>query len=821
MDIVISGTKFGWGYFTDKQPSGLFDIGTGAGIKAITQQAYAINYKDKNCIFTKYRIIKDVRGDKRIGFVAFSLFLPFDKKLSGKAIKSILDRVESEYCQIAIRDGRNLEDVKENFGFIDTILAEYEKDISSNSSVVIEDMQSGTTDAAVVYFPYIYTDIQTQKETKFELEDIFDAPFQEEYMPYRQILFISNDLELKDENPLIALQHSENYLTGKVDLKNECYYLNKFNSSKGIKIYANGHLRSDKRGENLIRAKWRVEIKYSKDDRCYDPINEHGTLSDTTSEIYKYLEIKGNQIILKYDAFNNPKKKTKPVVFKITDSKGGDIEDVEITCKNNNYQPAKTVTNNQIVFSGEELKDTWSAIARKGDFSGKTEFTPEKTNESDPIIIIVEKRTIITINVKDEEGENLFDFEVWTKLTNGYQLRNTIDFVDEQIMDTYHVTVRKRGYEEKNIRDFKPDKQISIDVILKKEQKTTQTPSVQNLHKYKTEKQKSFTVKAKTFFSKPAAIAASIVSALVLGVGIWALCYFLGNDKQPEKNTLNKWNIEMYVEGDSLFLDILNDYKENWKLQEQNFVTKSGGGIFGGEEKVDYSKWYSDWQPAYDSIERAIAKRNLVNTKNFAELKNLSYSHVQQSFKDAIGKIDCTKYAKVGTQLDDVSALTLTQIAGRINEILKTKEPEKKEQPQEPKKENPQHARLEQPKEPPMQQEPKPATRPTQQTPATTDNTSKIIQYIKGSELDEVKLNEYKNTQGINQNLKNSIQLCLDFWALDGSGSGKKTKTYWNFRNQVDADNNFNNSKLKAFLDKMCNENNPSYSKMDKKKGLK
>ncbi len=50
MEIVISGTKGGWGYFTDKQPLGLFDIGTGAGIKALTQQAYAITIKNNNCI---------------------------------------------------------------------------------------------------------------------------------------------------------------------------------------------------------------------------------------------------------------------------------------------------------------------------------------------------------------------------------------------------------------------------------------------------------------------------------------------------------------------------------------------------------------------------------------------------------------------------------------------------------------------------------------------------------------------------------------------------------------------------------------------------
>ena len=108
------------------------------------------------------------------------------------------------------------------------------------------------------------------------------------------------------------------------------------------------------------------------------------------------------------------------------------------------------------------------------------------------------------------------------------------------------------------------------------------------------------------------------------------------------------------------------------------------------------------------------------------------------------------------------------------------------------------------------------------QTHASTDKTSEIIQYVKGSELDETKLNEYKNTKGINQNLKNSIQLCMDFWELDGSGSGKKSKTYWTLRKKVNADDNFNNSKLKAFLDNMCKEGaSTSYSKQDKKKGLK
>ena len=89
--------------------------------------------------------------------------------------------------------------------------------------------------------------------------------------------------------------------------------------------------------------------------------------------------------------------------------------------------------------------------------------------------------------------------------------------------------------------------------------------------------------------------------------------------------------------------------------------------------------------------------------------------------------------------------------------------------------------------------------------------------------MDETKLIEYKNTKGINQNLKYSIQICLDFWNLDGLGTGKNANTYWKLQEKVKADNNFENSKLKVFLNKMCQEGrpSPSYSKQDKKRGLK
>ena len=871
MEIVISGTKGGWKYFTDKKPSGLFDIGAGAGIRALTQQAYAINYKDKNCIFTKYRIIKDVRGDKRVGFVAFSLFLPFDKKLPGKTIKNVLDKVENEYCQKYIPDGRNLEDVRENFSFLDSISSEYDKDIRSNPSAVSDDMQSGLTDAAFVYYPYVYKDIQTQKETKLELEDIFDAPFQEEYTPYRQILFISNDLKDKDENPLVALHHSDNDFTGRIDLKNEYYYLNNYNHSKGVKIsaYYNNKWndRSDKKGENQIRAKWQVEIRYSKDDRCYEPIIAQGTISDPTSDIHKYLEINGQNINIKYYAFNNPMPKVKSVTFEIIDRNGKNIDGAEITYRTD-YQQEQKTTDYIIRFTGEDIIKKWIVSAKKSDVFA-----------SDDILVIPELQDTIEIRMHDikkveitatYENEIVYNFTVCIAAYNFNKQTTLLVFQDETIEKECYIEVSKnegkdyyfggtkfcpKFYSKIHIKLNKREREKHIAYILDMGEHGLASAGYSNREdgsdikvKVKTKGYifKGFQLdtnkkidnyagtlvarydKQKSIFDRitPKAWGFIGVGILVIGIGIGALCYFL-NKKITYETPLNKFQIQTYVEGDSLFIDKLNSYKANWENQRSE-IKKEGGGMFGGGEEETNSTKYKEWDETLKSIERAITKRNMLSNKNFAELKNQDYSFTQQKFKDAINKIDSINSAEIGQKLGDVSSLTLTQIADSINSILTLKATEQLKE--EKKVEQPKKEEIKQPaKSVELKQNTSTATQTstqskeeTQTSPAQTEKTSEIIEYIKGSELDKQKLNGYKNTKGISKTLQNSIQLCLDFWDLDGSGSGKKSKAYWNFQSKLNADTNLQNSKLKSFVDRMCQEGTtPSYKEQDKKKGLK
>ncbi len=856
MKILIHGRKNGYTVLYPK-PTPIEFYSFASDIQSISANNYDVYYGkcfytlvfvDGGCVFTEYVIGEDVeRG--QLGEIGISVFIPNTQKLSGADVKTLLDKLIDIYIRKYISNNK-IDEPKNGFNwpefssFSDSYDAKLQPRSTNNDNVT-----TGTQDPAFHYY-----------KSDSELIEHLDKPFQEEYNDFRQILFIDSNLQ-GAANPINVIKNSG--IEVNPDLKDEPFYLNNYNSTRGVKITANYKPRSDGRGNNQIRAKWKVEIEYSKDDRCYEPINASGTISELSSDIHKYLDIKGNQIIIKYDAFNNPIPIIKQVYFEIKNQNGKSIEEAEIQIDTRPWvkvnESATTIN-----FQGEEIIRQWQISAKKESenlYSDQIPVTPD--NQNRPVILTLRKQKTIEIFAFDEANNNkISSFNVECDGGKIYRENVTkIIFVNDEINTQWDIKVSKKDGRDTysgKFKDYSPatgenplkipckkNMEVSIEYKIDAGEhgKTTNFCPHYSTSRTGNDLAKNciiankgyvFTgwgfnnntlvaqyIKRPYFYQNPKFIIGIIVGVFVIGIGILALHYYLTKDIQQEETLLTAQQITAYVEGDSLFIETLIEYKQNWKLQEQNFIIKSGGGIFGGAVSVDSSNWKNDWKPAFDNIERAVTKRNLTNNKNFAELKSLRYSTVQQIFKAAIGKIDSTKYSELQNNLGDVSTLTLTQIADSINAILTSKEQEKQEQPQEPNKENQQHTRLEHPKEQPKQQEQNPATRPTQQIPATTDNTSKIIQYIIGSELDEAKLIEYKNERGINQNLKNSIQLCLDFWELDGSGSGKKSKTYWSFQKKLNADKNFNNSRLKAFIEKMCQEESPSYSKRDKKRGLK
>ncbi len=762
---------------------------------------YTLAFEKEGCIFTKYVIGYD-KDRTHIGEIGICIFIPNSKKLSGQDIKLLLDELITTYRSNYMLDN-NIVEPKNGYDWqLFTELANsYDIKLLAHFSNN-DNVTKGEQKPAFHYY-----------KSDNELIEHFDKPFQEEYRDYKQILFIDFNFQ-GNTNPLNILKNSG--VEVNPDLNNEYYYLNNFNSN--IKVNANGKSRSDKRGENQIRSKWQIEIKYSKD--YHKPIVAIGSISNPASDIHKYLEINGSNIRIKYDAFL-PNPETKTITFDVIRKKDGvKVTGAEISVDNQPWQSDLKIT-----FSGEDIGREHKILARINDkFYGERKITPRDYKEAPLPLELIEKK-VLNIIVKEAEGERNYigNFKVWVSNGKCNSQTDHIVFTDKEIGETYKITVEKEGFLRSEAKSYSPRNGSStIDFELKKDNKQhsrdNKSPNYPSTLQ-NNGNPKSFAEKLITFLAKPAGIATLIVSALVFGFVILALYHFSGNDKQQKKDTLNNFIIKMYVEGDSLMLDKLNAYKTIWENQEQDFITKSGGGMFGGDEIVDSKKWKNVWKPADESIDRAIKKRKLINNQNIAELRDQHYSDGQLSFRAAIEKIDSTKYTEVGTLLGNVSTLTLSQIAKEIDSILKSMEPVKEEAPQEPIMEEKKPKRKKETSE--KNELPKKQTNPAEQMPSATDKTSEIIQYIKGSELDEAKLIAYK-TNGINQKLKNSIQLCLDFWALDGSGSGNKSKTYSNFQNKVNADNNFSNSKLKEFLNKMSQEGeNPSYSKQDKRKGLK
>jgi hypothetical protein len=742
MDIVVHGTKGGRKIFTPKRMLGLLDVSSDTSkATAIGQQAYSIRFTVDNTIFSKYKIVRDVRGDKRTGFVGFSLFMPNNKKLSGTDIITALDKVSEKYCQQYIADN-NLNEITEDWAFLDRISSEYDAKLHNVSIDDAENMQSGDKDDAFIYF----------KEVT-ELQKYFDAPFKEEYTPYRQILFVSSDLRgNKPESPLNALRHSENDLTGKIDLENPEYKL-LFNQDAKVQISVkiNGSTRSNK---SKIRRKNDLEISWTKP--YYQTVQKCG----------KWYEI-DNSVIVDDNAQTVTVKELelqpeeKIITLKINDREGNPVTDAEIQIDTKPWFKGEEI----IKFKGEEIIKSWTVSAKKGNLMSESKtIIPEQINNFE---LILEEQKVVKIIVTSEDGKEITKFKVWTNYNDkkGFTNKDEIIFKGAAIREKWNISVDHDDYDSKDINNYCPatgDNPIRVKLKKKasnREQKSNndkvsfciyvgehgkmykpneknkkiwdeeikekkyeqkqidhlppclaeiqQKPNCKDkklslpkdgfnyeieieieieadfgyrFDKWKSSKQEEnhyeFTAQFKPLITRRQGMILLGVTLIITFV--WAFYYFCGKDETHE-TPLNKSQIQMYVEGDSLFIDKLNDYKENWEKQ----VPKGAWwqNLFGGgEQRVD-STAYKDWETTYQKIESAIALRKLINDCNFAELKKRE-DLPEGDFKNSILKLDST-YQGIKDSLmhiSDLDTMPLSAIAQRINDLEKEAAEQKKKE---------------------------------------------------------------------------------------------------------------------------------------------
>jgi len=281
-----------------------------------------------------------------------------------------------------------------------------------------------------------------------------------------------------------------------------------------------------------------------------------------------------------------------------------------------------------------------------------------------------------------------------------------------------------------------------------------------------------------------------------------------------------------YTESDILLPNKLKVYNEFWEAQKSK-------AFENGEET-------ENWNEISRGINLAIKKRDLIESKNFEQLQKQPYSPIQKGFQRAVALIKSDDYKIVGDKLDNVSDLTLNQIAIKINSILIDIERQSKDQSDETinkeaitedsgsdetqqGKSNGSNPALSIPKprktsgvtkrDPILKSNQGSVLKKVDKQDVSLEKINEITNYLKGSEIVRQKLDEYKNIIGIPNQLKASLHLCIDFWELDENGSGNNAKTYYSFRKKVEADTNLKDSELKTFLDGICKQNYPKYFK--------
>ncbi len=643
MKIVIHGTKGGYHIFTLERISGLIDARPDFNkVAAIGQQAYAINFNNDNVIFSKYKIIRDVIGEKRTGNIAFSIVVSCNKKLSGANVKALLDQLAEQYY-LKYFDGDNLDNVREDWTFLDELKREYESLEQYIPSDDVEIIQQGVAEPAFVYY-----------STDDDLVKYFDSPFQQEYNQFKQIFFIKSDLEGSPASPLNALRHNPtSNLTGQIDLDNPQYtlkYKDYTRNNVKIEVLVNGKKHDGKR---LIRKKNRLEIIYSKP--FYTEKRKEGSLTQIDTN---YISVDNQEQTITINEEIELEPVIKNITFEVKDINNKTIKDAEITVENKSLNEKIKVYNNSISVSGGKIKNEYFVEANNGNWtSGSIKFIPENVSQNVGLIL-----DHIKVKFKVEhEKMPVSNFSIQINNKDTKYRESEITFIRPSINKPLTITISHDKYEEKSF-SYRPGKDVNpVYVELRKRQ----TAVAQN----KTEPENI--EKREPFYTKPKIIVFGLMG--IFTIIILCIVLVLSGTEKNHQIPNNSEEIIGYCNGNELNGKILNEYKSticNSGISSNDNTEKSiFSKIFnlkGNEEEMTIS--ISD---VCQKIDSAIAIRNAVNLGKLYELKRKQYSNSQRSFNVAVDQIEERFIHKIGATMrkDLVSSMSLNDVASFIIKI--------------------------------------------------------------------------------------------------------------------------------------------------------
>lgn len=780
MKIFIQARKDGYNVLYPKPtPQEFFNFGSDIQrIDAQTQSCfygkefYSLAFSSTGRIFSKYVIGYDVQRGA-VGYIAFSIFIPQDKTLSGQDVKALLDTLAGTYIQNYSSNFYFDSKKNEDWNLFADIANGFESHLKRLSDEDVESVTPGSETPAFVFY-----------RTEEELSRYLDDHYQSEYYPYQQVYFVDIKYEGQKDNPLsIAKINPQANLTGRIDLDNPKYRI-EFESSltqngNRIKVEVNnGAYWKQIFSKNKVRRKNAIRISWTKD--CYEPKVLTGTLAELSDS--ECINIDNGTVHIK-DVDLPPVKKS----IKITanDPKGQPIRKPTIVCSNSDKE-RKFDENGIITFVGEDIRCPLTITVNSGNMSGSARIIP--VNSPDCIPITVHEKKSIEVSVIDiNTYEPITDFEVWTKHRGGFSKDKTIVFIDDDIDQDAQITVKSKGYKQKDLK-FNP-REYDGNITLKLSKKENTNDGKQPASWLKRH--------SKCIVS---------ICALVLCITAYYICrpVFVSNNETSKNDDLwSKRRVDQYLIGDSLILNQLDTCIRSLEKAKQKSKTRSSSrrnkdngndnelesykgaldnanNILNLRKHIDNNDWigFADCNDSLfsgnsslqglKSIVIATGKKKLEQI-NIPNIDKLPLNDVRKKVEEQIYSINIESLDKnSNTNVTRNGSNTIKSALAKDNTQMDS-EPSKEEQD--------------------------------------------IISYLKSSNWTKQKLEGYlKSTH--NSDIVNELNLALELWNLDGTENTKNT--YYSYNEKIKKNSLYikDNKNLRELVDEQIKlENNAVYIK--------
>lgn len=737
MKIFIQARKDGYNVLYPKPtPQEFFNFGSDIQrIDAQTQSCYygkefySLAFSSTGRIFSKYVIGYDVQRGA-VGYIAFSIFIPKDKMLSGKDVKSLLDTLAGTYIQNYSPNFYFDNKKNEDWNQFADIANGFDSNLKRLSDEDVESVAPGSETPAFLFY-----------RTDEELSRYLDDHYQSEYYPYQQVYFVDKKYEGQKDNPLSIVKiNPQANLTGRIDLDNPKYRIEFENgitqNGNRIKVEANnGVYWKQLFNKNKFRRKDVIRISWTKD--CYEQKILTGTLVELSDS--EGIHIDNGTVHITGVELTPVKKSIKIIV---NDPNGQSISKPAIVCCNSDKE-RKFNENGIITFVGEDIRRQWIISVNSGNMSGTTRIIPG--NLSDCLSITVHEKKSIKVSVIDADtSEPISDFEVWTKRRGGFSKDKTIVFIDDEIDQEARISVKCKGYKQEDFK-FNPreyDDNVTLELSRKEDTIGGKQPGI------------AFWLKSHL------KIIASICCVLVFGI-LACIILHCFTSKTPTKNNLwPREKVEKYLQGDSLIMVQIDTCIKS--LEESRPKSKNWSPFFwkknnGNDKDLEEYIKNKDIAKNIKTLRESIDKNNWIEFANCND-SLFSGNSSLQALKSIVNAADKNKREYIN--VPDIANLPLCDIRKKVEGQIDSL---KKKQQGNPKTT--------------LAASSETGISSPQKVHNTKDNASgnsptsedqEIIKYLTNGDWTKRSLENYK-AKCTDNKIKKEIDLALKLWNLDGT----------------------------------------------------